>query len=93
MSFLRAYRNSGLRCGFKPLQSFYQESNNTSMVRDLPVMLYQRTHTIPVSDSHIGYLSSAMFAGMMLGAVGWGSCTFAMSFVSITTLKITFCRF
>lgn len=56
-------------------------------------MLYQPTHTSPVSDSHIGYLSSAMFAGMMLGAVGWGSCTFDMSFVSITTLKMSFCRF
>ena len=27
-----------------------------------------------VSDSTIGYLSSFMFAGMMFGAVGWGSC-------------------
>ncbi|KAF7299816.1 MFS general substrate transporter [Mycena chlorophos] len=28
-----------------------------------------------VPDSQIGLLSSSMFAGMMLGAVGWGSCS------------------
>lgn len=27
-----------------------------------------------VSDGRIGYLSSALFAGMMIGAIGWGSC-------------------
>ena len=27
-----------------------------------------------VPDSFIGYLSSSMFAGMVIGAVGWGSC-------------------
>jgi hypothetical protein len=29
----------------------------------------------PVPDNQIGLLSSAMFAGMMFGAVGWGACT------------------
>lgn len=28
-----------------------------------------------VSDRYIGTLSSSMFAGMMFGAVGWGTCT------------------
>ncbi|THH07777.1 hypothetical protein EW145_g3153 [Phellinidium pouzarii] len=28
-----------------------------------------------VSDNHIGYLSSSLFAGMMIGAIGWGSCS------------------
>lgn len=27
-----------------------------------------------VPDSYIGTLSSSMFAGMMFGAVGWGTC-------------------
>ena len=30
-------------------------------------------HTVP--DNRIGYLSSGLFAGMMIGAIGWGSCT------------------
>ena len=29
----------------------------------------------PVPDNQIGLLSSTMFAGMMFGAVGWGTCT------------------
>lgn len=33
------------------------------------------TESLPVRDSYIGSLSSSMFAGMMLGAVGWGTCT------------------
>ena len=28
----------------------------------------------PVPDSYIGTVSSSMFAGMMIGAVGWGTC-------------------
>lgn len=28
----------------------------------------------PVPDSYIGTVSSSMFAGMMVGAVGWGTC-------------------
>lgn len=27
-----------------------------------------------VPDSYIGTVSSSMFAGMMFGAVGWGTC-------------------
>jgi len=36
---------------------------------------YDTDTTIPVRDSVIGTLSSAMFAGMMFGAVGWGTCS------------------
>ncbi|EKM51853.1 uncharacterized protein PHACADRAFT_165177 [Phanerochaete carnosa HHB-10118-sp] len=28
-----------------------------------------------IPDAHIGVLSSSMFAGMMLGALGWGTCS------------------
>jgi hypothetical protein len=31
---------------------------------------------IVVPDSYIGAVSSAMFAGMMFGAIGWGACEF-----------------
>lgn len=41
-----------------------------------------------VSDSVIGYLSSAMFAGMMIGAVGWGSCMFDASFELYTIITV-----
>ncbi|KAL1729666.1 major facilitator superfamily domain-containing protein [Schizophyllum commune] len=33
----------------------------------------QRHYDVP--DNHVGTLSSTMFAGMMFGAVGWGSCS------------------
>ncbi|KAJ7274109.1 MFS general substrate transporter [Mycena rebaudengoi] len=33
----------------------------------------QQHYSVP--DNYIGVLSSAMFAGMMLGAVGWGTCS------------------
>ncbi|KAJ7740258.1 MFS general substrate transporter [Mycena maculata] len=33
----------------------------------------QQHYSVP--DGYIGILSSAMFAGMMLGAVGWGTCS------------------
>ncbi|TFK63042.1 MFS general substrate transporter [Pluteus cervinus] len=33
----------------------------------------QRHYSVP--DSYIGTLSSSMFAGMMVGAVGWGTCS------------------
>lgn len=33
----------------------------------------QQHYSVP--DSYIGVLSSSMFAGMMLGAVGWGTCS------------------
>lgn len=35
----------------------------------------QAAHLFQVSDGLIGTLSSSMFAGMMVGAVGWGTCT------------------
>ena len=33
------------------------------------------TSLCSVPDNQIGLLSSTMFAGMMFGAVGWGTCT------------------
>ncbi|KIJ17575.1 hypothetical protein PAXINDRAFT_175426 [Paxillus involutus ATCC 200175] len=33
----------------------------------------QQHYSVP--DSYIGTLSSSMFAGMMVGAIGWGSCS------------------
>jgi Na+/proline symporter len=35
-----------------------------------------RLHLYAVPDNRIGILSSTMFAGMMIGAVGWGTCEF-----------------
>ena len=35
-----------------------------------------------VPDNHIGILSSSMFAGMMIGAVGWGTCELSLFLVS-----------
>ncbi|PPR06313.1 hypothetical protein CVT24_001025 [Panaeolus cyanescens] len=32
-------------------------------------------YILPVSDAFIGTLSSSMFAGMMIGAIGWGTCS------------------
>ncbi|KJA23266.1 hypothetical protein HYPSUDRAFT_137939 [Hypholoma sublateritium FD-334 SS-4] len=36
----------------------------------------QQHYSVP--DSYIGALSSSMFAGMMLGAIGWGTCSDVM---------------
>jgi MFS family permease len=33
----------------------------------------QQHYSVP--DNYIGIVSSTMFAGMMLGAVGWGTCS------------------
>lgn len=42
--------------------------------------LYTQLHlcldAIAVPDSYIGTLSSSMFAGMMFGAIGWGTCSY-----------------
>lgn len=38
------------------------------------VVRSQLSATIAVPDSYIGALSSSMFAGMMFGAIGWGTC-------------------
>ena len=35
---------------------------------------YSSCVTFTVPDSYIGGVSSSMFAGMMIGAVGWGTC-------------------
>lgn len=32
------------------------------------------TETFAVPDNYIGTVSSSMFAGMMFGALGWGTC-------------------
>ena len=37
-------------------------------------LLYPHMHLFTVPDNRIGILSSSMFAGMMIGAVGWGTC-------------------
>src|ERR1700674_2062972 len=42
---------------------------------------------ILVPDSYIGAVSSSMFAGMMLGAVGWGTCS---SETSLTISDFTY---
>jgi hypothetical protein len=42
---------------------------------NLPSTCPQCFPSRPVPDNQIGLLSSAMFAGMMFGAVGWGTCT------------------
>lgn len=47
----------------------------------IPLLLFTRsaasslTPNQLVSDTYVGSLSSSMFAGMMIGAVGWGTCT------------------
>ena len=39
-------------------------------------LLCLHLHLYVVPDNRIGILSSTMFAGMMIGAVGWGTCEF-----------------
>jgi len=62
------------RCGYKQLQSYYPESNNITQVRPTIGILSRDSQCAPVPDSYIGTVSSSMFAGMMIGAVGWGTC-------------------
>ena len=42
----------------------------------IPFLLSPHMHIFTVPDNRIGILSSSMFAGMMIGAVGWGTCKF-----------------
>jgi hypothetical protein len=37
-------------------------------------LLCMHLHLYAVPDNRIGILSSTMFAGMMIGAIGWGTC-------------------
>lgn len=52
--------------------------------------------TLTVPDNYIGSLSSSMFAGMMIGAVGWGTCRHLIIHPLIYVLQLnhtfTFCR-
>ncbi|KAH8114414.1 MFS general substrate transporter [Phellopilus nigrolimitatus] len=44
-------------------------------IQTIAIILPRVQQHYDVSDSYIGYLSSVLFAGMMIGAVGWGSCS------------------
>ena len=44
-------------------------------VHSFPALAKLSGDPLPVPDHYIGTLSSSMFAGMMLGAVGWGTCS------------------
>ncbi|KAI5118798.1 hypothetical protein M0805_005140 [Coniferiporia weirii] len=44
-------------------------------IQTVAIILPRVQQHYDVSDSYIGYLSSCLFAGMMLGAIGWGSCS------------------
>ncbi|KAF9440632.1 hypothetical protein P691DRAFT_87758 [Macrolepiota fuliginosa MF-IS2] len=44
-------------------------------IQAMPITLPRVQQHYSVLDSSIGSLSSAMFAGMMFGAVGWGTCS------------------
>jgi hypothetical protein len=53
-------------------------------LRKSPYLEFIRIHMIPpfaVPDNRIGILSSSMFAGMMIGAVGWGTCEFYLLYL------------
>ena len=69
--------NAGLscyRCGYRQLQSYYLESNSITQVSRPLGYQYEMCQHAPVPDSYIGTVSSSMFAGMMIGALGWGTC-------------------
>ncbi|KAL5524378.1 hypothetical protein ACEPAF_9518 [Sanghuangporus sanghuang] len=44
-------------------------------IQTIAIILPRVQQHFDVPDGSIGYLSSSMFAGMMIGAVGWGSCS------------------
>ncbi|KAG7088038.1 hypothetical protein E1B28_012072 [Marasmius oreades] len=44
-------------------------------IQTVAIILPRVQYHYSVSDSLIGTLSSSMFAGMMVGAVGWGTCS------------------
>lgn len=45
-----------------------------------------------VPDTYIGVVSSSMFAGMMIGAVGWGTCESTLILISNIILLIFLLR-
>lgn len=57
--------------------SHYSTKSPTTLWRCVSRLHLNRrsAHECTVSDGRIGYLSSGLFAGMMIGAIGWGSCT------------------
>jgi len=40
------------------------------------IMLPRVQRHFAVSNELVGFLSTSMFGGMMVGALGWGTCTF-----------------
>ena len=58
------------------MQSFSLEYNSIIQVHPLLAQICElSSDPLPVPDNYIGTLSSSMFAGMMFGAVGWGTCS------------------
>lgn len=44
---------------------------------------------LAVPDSYIGLVSSSMFGGMMIGAIGWGTCTSSAPFFHVRRARLT----
>ncbi|TDL17241.1 MFS general substrate transporter [Rickenella mellea] len=44
-------------------------------IQTIAIILPRVQQHYAVPDGYIGYLSSSMFFGMMIGAIGWGSCS------------------
>lgn len=70
------------RCGYKPSQLSYLGCSNITPVsvicshgaHEFGPAIFLGADFDVVPDSYIGTVSSSMFAGMMIGAVGWGTC-------------------
>jgi len=62
------------RCGCKQLPLFFPVFSDT-MIVSIASEKRQEMLTLSVPDNYIGTVSSTMFGGMMVGAVGWGTCT------------------
>jgi hypothetical protein len=74
MNRINANRNR-CRCGYRRLQLYCPESSSIMQVSRPLNYNHGVLNTLPpVPDSYIGTVSSSMFAGMMVGAVGWGTC-------------------
>lgn len=58
-------------------------------IQTVAIILPRVQQHFGVSDGQIGYLSSSMFAGMMIGAVGWGSCSDLLG--RSTAFNLTLC--
>ncbi|KAI0269991.1 major facilitator superfamily domain-containing protein [Gloeopeniophorella convolvens] len=44
-------------------------------IQAIAIILPRVQRHFSLADNHIGILSSTMFAGMMIGAIGWGTCS------------------